>query len=88
MDRLFMEQYFDKMYDDVIAEIVEDDAEYAELQASAEEAIKKLADLVAETNPSLWKHCEDAMDGIYSVQFRLMKLAYLQGAEDREKMLR
>lgn len=88
MDRAFMEHYFDMAYDDVTGEIAGDDERYAELQALADEAIKTLASVVGESNSALWKQCENVINSLYSVQLHLAKLAYLRGAEDREKMLR
>ena len=88
MDRAFMEHYFDIAFTDAIGEIAGDDERYAELQALADEAIKTLASVVGESNSTLWKQCENVINSLYSVQLHLAKLAYLRGAEDREKMLR
>ena len=88
MDREFMEHYFEIAYDDVAGEIAGDDEQYAELQMVADEAVQTLASIVEESNTDLWKQCEHAINSLYSVQLHLAKLAYLRGAEDREKMLR
>ena len=88
MDRGFMEHYFEIAYNDVTGEIAGEDERYAELQQVANEAIHALADIVGEANTSLWKQCEHAINSLYAVQLHLAKLAYLRGAEDREKMLR
>ena len=88
MDRAFMEHYFEIAYDDVAGEIAGDDEQYAELQRVADEAVQTLASIVDEANTDLWKQCEHAINSLYSVQLHLAKLAYLRGAEDREKMLR
>ena len=88
MDRGFMEHYFDMAYDDVTGEIAGDDERYAELQKAADEAICSLTRIVGESNAALCKQCEHAINSLYAVQLHLVKLAYLCGAEDREKMLR
>ena len=88
MDRGFMEHYFEIAYNDVTGEIAGEDERYTELQKAADEAIHALADTVGEANTSLWKQCEHAINSLYAVQLYLAKLAYLRGAEDREKMLR
>ena len=88
MDRVFMEYYFEIAYDDVAGEIAGDDEQYAELQRVADEAVQTLASTVEESNTDLWKQCEHAINSLYAVQLHLAKLAYLRGAEDREKMLR
>lgn len=88
MDRVFMEHYFEIAYDDVAGEIAGDDEQYAELQSVADEAVQTLASVVGESNTALWKQCEHTINSLYSVQLHLAKLAYLRGAEDREKMLR
>lgn len=83
-----MEHYFEMAYDDVAGEIAGNDEEYAELQSIADEAVQALANVVGEANTSLWKQCEHTINSLYAVQLHLAKLAYLRGAEDREKMLR
>lgn len=88
MDRGFMEHYFEIAYDDVAREIAGDDEQYAELQSIADEAVQALASIMGESNTALWKQCENAINSLYAVQLHLAKLAYLRGAEDREKMLR
>ena len=88
MDRVFMEHYFEIAYDDVAGEIAGDDEQYAELQSVADEAVQTLASVVGESNTALWKQCEHTINSLYAVQLHLAKLAYLRGAEDREKMLR
>ena len=88
MDRGCMEHYFEIAYNDVTGEIAGEDERYAELQQAADEAIHALADTVGEANTSLWKQCEHTINSLYTVQLHLAKLAYLRGAEDREKMLR
>ena len=88
MDRAFMEHYFDIAFTDPTGEIAGDDERYAELQALADEAVKTLASIVGESNIELWKQCEHTINSMYSVRLHLVKLAYLRGAEDREKMLR
>ena len=52
------------------------------------EAICSLTRIVGESNTALCKQCEHAINSLYAVQLHLVKLAYLRGAEDREKMLR
>ena len=84
MDRGFMEHYFEIAYNDVAG----DDERYAELQKAADEAICSLTRIVGESNAALCKQCEHAINSLYAVQLHLAKLAYLRGAEDREKMLR
>jgi len=88
MDRVFMEHYFEIAYDDVAGEIAGDDEQYAELQSVADEAVQTLASVVGESNTALWTQCEHTINSLYAVQLHLTKLAYLRGAEDREKMLR
>lgn len=88
MDRGFMEHYFEIAYDDIAGEIAGNDEQYAKLQSTADEAVQALANIVGESNTALWKHCEHAINSLYAVQLHLAKLAYLRGAEEREKMLR
>ena len=61
---------------------------YAELQSVADEAVHTLAGIVGKSNTALWEQCEHTINSLYTLQLQLVKLAYLRGAEDREKMLR
>lgn len=61
---------------------------YAEPQSVADEAVHTLAGSVGESNTALWEQCEHTINSLYTLQLQLVKLAYLRGAEDREKMLR
>ena len=88
MDRGFMEHYFEIAYNDVAGEIAGDDERYAELQKAADEAICSLTRVVGKSNTALWEQCEHTINSLYTLQLQLVKLAYLRGAEDREKMLR
>ena len=88
MDRGFMEHYFEIAYNDVTGEIAGDDERYAELQKAADEAVHTLAGIVGKSNTALWEQCEHTINSLYTLQLHLVKLAYLRGAEDREKMLR
>ena len=60
----------------------------AELQSVADEAVHTLAGIVGKSNTALWEQCEHTINSLYTLQLQLVKLAYLRGAEDREKMLR
>ena len=88
MDRGFMEHYFDVTFNDAIGEIAGNDERYAELQSVADEAVHTLAGIVGKSNTALWEQCEHTINSLYTLQLQLVKLAYLRGAEDREKMLR
>ena len=88
MDRGFMKHYFDVTFNDAIGEIAGNDERYAELQSVADEAVHTLAGSVGESNTALWEQCEHTINSLYTLQLQLVKLAYLRGAEDREKMLR
>ena len=88
MDRGFMEHYFEIAYNDVAGEIAGDDERYLELQKTADEAVHTLAGIVGKSNIALWEQCEHTIKSLYTLQLQLVKLAYLRGAEDREKMLR
>ena len=88
MDRGFMEHYFDVIFNDAIGEIAGNDERYAELQRVADEAVHTLAGIVGKSNTALWEQCEHTINSLYTLPLQLVKLAYLRGAEDREKMLR
>lgn len=80
--------YFDVTFNDAIGEIAGNDERYAELQSVADEAVHTLAGIVGKSNTALWEQCEHTINSLYTLQLQLVKLAYLRGAEDREKMLR
>ena len=52
------------------------------------ESGRTLAGIVGKSNTALWEQCEHTINSLYTLQLQLVKLAYLRGAEDREKMLR
>ena len=87
MDREFMKHYFEVAYEDAAGEIAKGDEQYQELLRIADDAIAALADMVGKST-AIWDQCEAVINSQYAVQLQLMELAYLRGAEDRDKMLR
>lgn len=88
MDRGFMAQYFDTVYEDFVEVIASNDEDYLnsiQVLRTAQQTLLKLCDSIS--NP-IWQQHENVLAASYKSQLILMKLAYLKGAEDRERMLR
>lgn len=88
MDRAFMEHYFDSVYEDIIGVITSENEDYQAARQAFYESQNKLLSQCGDMNNPLWQQHETVMSAYYRTQLILVKLAYLKGAEDRERMLR
>ncbi len=86
MDKRMMSDFYDRMYEDPVKEIVEKDRQYREWK-------KELAKLEAEVwdmlrdQEQVKETLEKLLDVIYRMEGYANKALYLKGAEDRGKML-
>lgn len=89
MDRAIMEDYYDQKYGENMEKNPwEKSPEYQELlekQTRIEDAIRGL---LGNENHRVWQLYEDAMSVQFAMEEVGIKYMYLQGAEDRERMLR
>lgn len=89
MDRQFMEQYYSAAYaEDPVAQMDGGDPERRNAMTQYNRLNSELADAIGGINTPLWAQIEEMMFAYYEAEKILIKLAYLKGAEDRERMLR
>jgi len=88
MDRAFMEHYFDSVYEDIIGVLTSQNDDYLAARKAFTESQEELLTMCRDISNPLWQQHETVMSAYYRTQLILVKLAYLKGAEDRERMLR
>lgn len=88
MDRAFMEHYFDSVYEDIIGVLIAENEDYQTARKAFSASQSELLSQCGDMNNPIWQLHETVMSTYYRTQSILVKLAYLKGAEDREKMLR
>lgn len=89
MDKQFMEHYYKLAYtDDPVGQFTMGCKEHEEIQRSFDKAQDKVLELVGGMGSPGWELVEQMLDYQYASEVVLAKLAYMRGAEDREKMLR
>lgn len=88
MDRAFMEHYYDSVYEDIIGVLTLENEDYQAAKAAFTTSQNALLAQCGGMNNQIWQQHETVMSAYYRTQSILVKLAYLKGAEDREKMLR
>ena len=88
MDRAFMEHYFDSVYEDIIGTLVSDSEDYQAAKKAFCALQNELLSQCGDMSSPIWQQHEAVMSAYYRIQHILVKLAYLKGAEDRERMLR
>lgn len=82
-----MEKHFDLAYQDAIDEELSSDQKYRNLCRISGHLQDEFRKMVSEESQILKMH-EEIVAAIYNAEFRFIKLAYLKGAEDRERMLK
>lgn len=88
MDIGFMEDYFRRKYEDFVQENIFVGAEYQELRLKAYEAICELEKRLQSIDQELVVLMNQALDDLSDKEGYLMERSYLQGALERERMLR
>ena len=83
-----MLRHFETEYEDPIDEIVGDDPEFKKINDRFFAKSEEFCKLVGGANFPVWDLFEEVMDEYHSIELLLCKAMYLQGAEDREKMLK
>lgn len=87
MDREFMENYFDTMYSEFEDVILETNSDYA-AEVKAGRRLQAKFSQIYGTNSDVWKLHIAIVDSYLHQAEIIKREAYLQGAEDRERMLR
>lgn len=88
MNRELMLRHFETEYENPIDEIVGDDPEFQKINDLFITKSEELCQLVGGVNSDVWELFEEVMDEYHKIELILSKAMYLQGAEDREKMLK
>jgi hypothetical protein len=87
MDRDFMSDYYDRIYEGTGLLIPQSD-EYKQLRKEYGKVEKQLLEILDGTTSDVWKLHERLIMLVYYTSDIAEKEAYLKGAEDRERMLR
>jgi hypothetical protein len=88
MDRKFMEQFYEGMYEDPEGEFGKNNSSYTNVVHRAYVAIDKAEKIASSYDKKMVKALQTAFDAVAEQTKFSVKLAYLRGAEDRERMLR
>lgn len=88
MEKELMLRYFETTYEDPIGEILGDDPEFKKINDLFFKKSEELCQFVGGANSLVWDLFEDVMDEYHKIELILSKAMYLQGARDREKMLK
>lgn len=88
MDHAFMEHYFNSVYEDIITVLTADNSEYETAKTRFYTLQKNLLEQCGDINNPIWQQHEAVIAANHRIHSILLKLAYLKGAEDRERMLR
>jgi hypothetical protein len=87
MNREFIEQIFEALYEDPEGEFGKDNGEYRNTVHRAYMAIDKAERIARECDAEMYVALQKALDAMAAQTSFSIRLAYLRGAEDREKML-
>jgi hypothetical protein len=87
MDRDFMSDYYDRMYEGT-GLLIPQSEEYRQLRKEYGKVEKQLLEKLGGITSDVWKLHERLIMLAYYTSDIVAKDAYLKGAEDRERMLR
>ena len=89
MDIQFMKDYYDLRYEETDGENhFVDEAAYQEKQSEHSKMEDQLMEMVGGTEPNVWKLYESIMCVYFDMEEIIKQAVYLQGAYDRERMLK
>ena len=88
MDREFMKSFLQNYYTDYESEAVKDSAEYQESKKRRYEIEEKFELMLQDYSKELVGLFDDYLNAYTDEMEFLLQEVYLQGAQDREKMLR
>ncbi|MCD7744947.1 MAG: hypothetical protein LUI13_06675 [Lachnospiraceae bacterium] len=88
MDRQFMLEYFDKMYEEPTTAAVKGDPEYEMLQKKMDQMVDEFEEMLGGEQSKESRILEEILTLADELSFRAVTGAYLMGARDRERMLR
>ncbi|MCD8012165.1 MAG: hypothetical protein LUG99_03140 [Lachnospiraceae bacterium] len=88
MDKQFMREYFDKMYEEPISVIVEGDSEYEKHKKEMYQKINEFEAMVGGPDAKECKVLDEILTKCDEMWECVITNAYLLGAKDRERMLK
>lgn len=87
MNKEFMEEFYRKFYDDPVYEVLGETENYKKFVKDRKRAEEKLRAEIGGIDSSAWKLFEAYMKIQYNHINDVALAMYLQGAEDRDRML-
>jgi hypothetical protein len=87
MNRNFIEQIYEGLYDDPEGEFGKDNPEFGQVVHKAYEAIDIAEKLAKGYGDDMYRALQNVLDALAEQKSMSIRQAYLRGAEDREKML-
>jgi hypothetical protein len=89
MNKAFMEEYYEMKYidDDFLYEVMEDNLKISKVTDAIAELQTDFEDKLKKQNTKLFNQFDQLMDLYEKKEGLILKMMYLLGAEDREKML-
>lgn len=87
MNRAFMEQIYEALYEDPEGEFGKNNSDYKDIVHRAYRDIDNAEKLAKQYDEAMCVALQKALDSMAAHTSFSIKLAYLRGAEDREKML-
>ncbi len=88
MNRRFMCEYYDRMYDSPVSAATASDPDYASAREEHLRMEETFAGMLGGRDSEGWKFYEEMMLKLHEMYTLSDRDLYLMGAEDREKMLR
>jgi uncharacterized protein with NAD-binding domain and iron-sulfur cluster len=88
MDRQFIEQIYEALYEDPEGEFGKDNSSYANAVRQSYREIDKAEKMAKTYDEQMVAALQKMLDAMAVQAHFSIRLAYLRGAEDREKMLR
>ena len=89
MDIQFMKDYYDLRYEETDGENhFVDEAAYQEKQSEQSKMEDQLMETAGDTEADVWKLYESIMCVYFDTEEIIKQAIYLQGADDRERMLK
>ena len=87
MNKQFMQEYYEGMYEDIAGEVVKDNREHQNLMEKYLSRCKIFDKKLADLDKILYDEYEELQNLFDNMNRIVYKELYIKGAEDREKML-
>lgn len=88
MNRAFMEHYLNIAYDDLVGDSTKGSRNYRHIESKLSHKEDEFLKLVGGIDSDLGAKFNEVMETYRQVELTVARLTYLQGAEDRDRMMR